>query len=680
MPPEIESQFREKSLSQLLWAIQSTERKKSLGALGLNIILKVLRGALQQLHRLATLAGLTLVAYMSTGLSAQADEPVRMQSSIALDFDKDGDLDLIDFDADSDTGKIQIDVLRNNGFHFKRQQVHATDFPLDLVANADIDGDGDEDLVLVELYDDGGPFFEDGAGIAWLENKGSEVFVPHDGTSWNLQGPINEAFVADMNQDGRPDVVYATPGAVGWVKSQGSDGFVPQTAFVSGLSEVSALEVADVDGDGDNDIYYADSSPSGIGWIKNNGSENFVPQAVGTQVPSIDALELTDLDQDGHKDLLYASKSLSTVGWMANNGSDNFLPAEALSGGLNSVDQVQVADVNQDGRPDVVYKTPTAIGWMKNQGSENFIPQTIVDTSPAPFVAEEPVPMKPSIPMDFDEDGDLDLIDADSQTGKVTLIRNNGLVFKGKDVHQTNFSADLVGNADMDRDGDQDLVVLDKDAGGIAWLENKGSEVFVPHNIANLQGPVNEAYVADMNQDGRPDIVYAAPGAVGWIKNQGSDSFVPQTPLDSGLADVSALEVADADGDGDNDIYYTDSTIGGIGFIKNQGSENFVPQVVGSQVLSIDDLEFSDLDGDGRKDLIYASKSMSAVGWMANNGSENFMPAEVLGGGLTAVDQIQVADLDQDGDEDLVAASSESDLAAWLENNGSEQFTPHDLG
>jgi len=370
MPPELETQFREKSLSQLLWAIKSIERKKALGALGLSVILKVLRGALRRLNRLATLAGLSLFAYVAAEAthqtSSQAAEPVRMQSSIAMDFDGDGDLDLID--ADSATGKIH--VLRNDGLRFEREEVHAADFSADLVANVDMDGDGDEDIVLID---------KDAGGIAWLENKGSEVFVPHNVA--NLQGPVNEAFVADMNQDGKPDVVYTTPGAVGWVKNQGSDGFVPQAPYVSGLTDVSALEVADSDGDGDNDVYYADSSFAGVGWVKNNGSENFVPQVVGSQVgwwTPIDSLEMTDLDEDGHKDLIYSSKSLSAVGWMANNGSENFIPSQ-LAGELTAVDQVQVADLDQDGDLDLVASSSEANthAWLENNGSEGFIPHDI---------------------------------------------------------------------------------------------------------------------------------------------------------------------------------------------------------------------------------------------------------------------------------------------------------------
>jgi hypothetical protein len=363
MPSELSEKIRDESLIRLLWAMQSV-REKALGTTRLGLILKVLRSSLQRLCRLAAIAGLTLAAYLGPHTTAQADEPARMQSSIPMDFDKDGDIDLID--ADSDTGKIY--VLRNDGLRFERKEVHSTDFSADLVAKADVDGDGDEDIVVID---------EDSGGIDWLENKGSEVFVPHYVA--NLQGPVNEAFVADMNQDGRPDVVYATPGAVGWVKNQGAEGFVPQTALDSGLSNVSALEVADSDGDGDNDVHYADPSLAGLGWIKNSGFENFDPQVVGSQVPSIDALEMADLDVDGHKDLLYASKSLSAVGWMANNGLDNFMPPEILGGELPSVDQLQVADLDQDGDLDIVIASSEAntSGWLTNNGSEHFTPHSL---------------------------------------------------------------------------------------------------------------------------------------------------------------------------------------------------------------------------------------------------------------------------------------------------------------
>ena len=360
MPPELSGKIRDDSLCRLLWAMQSV-REKALGTTRLGLILKVLRSSLQRLRRLAAIAGLTLAAYLGTQTIAQADEPARMQSSIPMDFDKDGDVDLID--ADSGTGKIY--VLRNDGLRLEREEVHSTDFSADLVAKADMDGDGDEDLVVID---------KDSGGIDWLENQDSEVFVPHDIA--NLQGPVNEAFVADLNQDGLPDVVYATPGAVGWVKNQGDDGFAPQTALDSGLSDVSALEVADADDDGDNDIHYADPSLAGLGWIKNSGFENFDPQVVGSQVPTIDALEMADLDMDGLKDLLYASKSLSAVGWMANDGLDNFMPPEILGGELPSVDQLKVADLDQDGDLDVVVassETDTS-AWLQNNGSEQFVP------------------------------------------------------------------------------------------------------------------------------------------------------------------------------------------------------------------------------------------------------------------------------------------------------------------
>lgn len=321
----------------------------------------------------------------------------------------------------------------------------------------------------------------------------------------------------------------------------------------------------------------------------------------------------------------------------------------------------------------------TALASLRRLAALTGLPLMVVLGETEAAQAEPPTQLEPTVAMDFDGDGDLDLIDADS-SGKVYGLRNQGLRFEKEELHSTDFSADAVAAVDVDGDGDKDVVVLDKQAGGLSWLENKGSENFVPHNIANLQGSVNEAFVADVTQDGRPDIVYATPGTVAWLKNDGSENFIPKTPLETDLTNISALEVEDADGDGDNDILYSDLSLAGMGQIQNNGSENFVPQVVGSQVTAVDALEVVDLDNDGNRDLVYASQSLSSVGWIPNAGEGQFLPPETLSGGHLGADHLKVADLDQDGDYDLVVASSTSNASAWLKNDGSESFTPHALG
>ena len=291
-----------------------------------------------------------------------------------------------------------------------------------------------------------------------------------------------------------------------------------------------------------------------------------------------------------------------------------------------------------------------------------------------------PLEMKSSIPFDYDRDGDYDIVDADSTTGKLFLLRNSGLNFQKELIYSPPFTADLVGSADIDNDGDIDLIILDKATGALQVLKNQGSENFIPQASTTIASPVREAFLADMNQDGSPDLAYSTPSTLGWAKNNGSEGFLPQASVASDLSNVTAIEVDDFDNDGDNDFYYSNHSIAGIGIVKNQGSENFVPQIAGSGIAGISDLEIADIDADGKNDVVYASQGSSAIGWMKNNGSDNFLPAETLATGITSVNQLEVADLDNDNDLDIVAASSESNHRAWLENDGSDNFIPHQLG
>ena len=302
---------------------------------------------------------------------------------------------------------------------------------------------------------------------------------------------------------------------------------------------------------------------------------------------------------------------------------------------------------------------------------------TLSDTAHADTSANE---LKSSIAFDIDDDGDPDILDADSSTGSLFALRNSGLSFAKENLYSPDFDADLVGIADVDGDGDDDIVILDQDNGSFQILDNQGSEGFAALDSSDLQTSVKQAFLSDVDQDGDSDLIYSTPNAIGWSKNNGSDGFAAQSPIASNLGEVTALEIGDFDEDEQDDLFYATSDSSLIGFVKNQGSEGFAPQNTSSYVSDVSDLEIADLDSDGHNDLVYSSDSSSAIGWMKNNGSDGFLPATTLASGIVSVDQIEVADLDNDMDLDIVGASSESSSRAWLENNGSEGFIPHQLG
>jgi hypothetical protein len=78
-------------------------------------------------------------------------------------------------------------------------------------------------------------------------------------------------------------LVYSTDSssAIGWMKNNGSDGFLPATTLATGITSVDQIEVADLDNDMDLDIVGASSESSSRAWLENNGSEGFIPHQLG---------------------------------------------------------------------------------------------------------------------------------------------------------------------------------------------------------------------------------------------------------------------------------------------------------------------------------------------------------------------------------------------------------------
>ena len=293
--------------------------------------------------------------------------------------------------------------------------------------------------------------------------------------------------------------------------------------------------------------------------------------------------------------------------------------------------------------------------------------------------SSEPKRFKSSVAYDFDSDGDIDIANANPDSGEVSLIQNNFSSFDRMSL-PADIHADLISAYDIDNDGDQDIVVLNQDSGDIQVLENRGSEGFSPHQSSNLGQNIEGAVLADMNQQPGGEVVYSSPNVFGIAKNNGTEGFVPSSDIPTGGIAVEAFEVADFDNDGDNDVIFSQLGAPGIAVSKNQGSENFDPVGLNSEISNVSDFAIADIDSDGDNDIIYATNYPPMVGVSKNDGSEKFLPTQLITDDISSIDQLEVADLDDDNDLDIVAASSESGDKYILENQGSEGFSPISLG
>lgn len=221
------------------------------------------------------------------------------------DLDGDGDLDVIF----ANIGPNTIWFGGGDGSFVESTQVLGTDDSF-AVALGDVDGDGDLDAVFGNLGDSE-LFLNDGSGV--FTNAG---ILLGRGVAFGVE-------LGDLDGDGDLDIVFANgpDGVVSnevW-KGDGAGGFSAHaflgTGFSFGSLNGRALDLGDVDGDGDLDIVCAflngDPDPEQL-WL-NDGSGNFTEHSVRFGASSSAGIGLGDLDGDGDLDLVISSNGASTV-------------------------------------------------------------------------------------------------------------------------------------------------------------------------------------------------------------------------------------------------------------------------------------------------------------------------------------------------------------------------------
>jgi hypothetical protein len=236
-----------------------------------------------------------------------------------------------------------------------------------------------------------------------------------------------------------------------------------------------------------------------------------------------------------------------------------------------------------------------------------------------------------------------------------------------------------VAAADLNKDGKLDLVVgaFGYVEGEIRWLENMGKGEFKSHPLLDLPGTIH-APVADINGDGNPDIVALVSQdseEVHAFIGDGAGRFRDQVLYGSTNKDFgsSGLTVADLNRDGRPDIVYTNgdgfdyATPGsrpwhGVQWLENRGEENFIYHRVGDFAGAYSPFVV-DVDGDGNRDILACSgfndwKNPDAVSLICfqNDGRNHFVPRP-LAHAPTHLIVVKAADLYNDGRIELVTGA-----------------------
>src|SRR5690606_4680577 len=137
---------------------------------------------------------------------------------------------------------------------------------------------------------------------------------------------------ADMNNDGKMDIVYVTDRARLREQIEGNAFDFPYAVSPGSLS-IFGLDITDLDGNGYQDVVIA-TRYNGIHWIKNNGNSNFEPMQEITTVTETDfayGVYGSDLDGDGDMDVVSASSNDHKIAWYENDGLGNFGPQQVIT-------------------------------------------------------------------------------------------------------------------------------------------------------------------------------------------------------------------------------------------------------------------------------------------------------------------------------------------------------------
>ncbi len=233
-------------------------------------------------------------------------------------------------DPDSDDDGL-LDGAELGSGSFGPQQVISTaaDSATSVFA-ADVDGDGDLDVLSASFSDD---------EIAWYENTdGAGSFGAQQLISTAADGAFS-VFGADVDGDGDLDVLSASvqDAEIAWYEnSDGAGSFGVQQLISTAASSAISVFGADMDGDGDLDVLSASASDHKIAWYENtDGAGSFgAQQVIWTPADGAVSVFAADVDGDGDLDVLSASVNDDKIAWYENESVADPLDPDSDDDGL----------------------------------------------------------------------------------------------------------------------------------------------------------------------------------------------------------------------------------------------------------------------------------------------------------------------------------------------------------
>jgi hypothetical protein len=260
------------------------------------------------------------------------------------------------------------------------------------VAIADMNGDGLPDLISADF--NVSLFLQTSAGVF-----ASPIPLYPGGANW--------VAVGDLNGDGMPDIALADAIGVKLIMHTGAASSVTYAAPVAIFTQTpnnavqgaNVIAIADVNGDGFNDLVITDPGPTGgasptvsvllqdathPGQFLSPVSYAIAPYSLATSIV------VTDVNGDGLPDIVVGGTAATSVLLQNPATPGTFLAASNYA--TPNANEIAVADVNGDGKPDIIVGTGPA--QTVSNGVVPNVPGVLLQnaSSPGTFGALQALP------------------------------------------------------------------------------------------------------------------------------------------------------------------------------------------------------------------------------------------------------------------------------------------------